>query len=313
MASKSKVLIIGATGYIGKFIAEASVKNGHQTFALVREETFSKVDTQEYFHSLGVNVLIGDIYDHKSLLRAMEKVDVVISTVGHRYDHSNILIHDQRKIIAAIKKSNNIKRFLPSEFGMDVDRVHAVDAAKSLFEAKSKLRRVIEEEKIPYTIVCANYFARTCIQNLFQHPDLEAPPRDLVHILGDGTPRGIFNMEEDIAMYTIKAMDDPRTLNKILYIRPSANIYSFNELVSLWENKIGNNLERIYVTEEQLLKNIRDETDALMKMILSVAYSVFVKGDQCNFEIKPSFGLEATTLYPELKYTTVDEFLNQFV
>uniref|UniRef100_A0A803MLC7 NmrA-like domain-containing protein n=1 Tax=Chenopodium quinoa TaxID=63459 RepID=A0A803MLC7_CHEQI len=243
MAFKSKVLIIGATGYIGKFIAEASVKNGHQTFALVREET-SKVHTQEYFHSLGVNVLIGDIYDHESLLRAMKEVDVVISTVGHR-SHSNILIQDQKKIIAAIKESNNIKRFLPSEFGMDVDRVHAVEPAKSLFETKSKLRRVIEEEDIPYTIVCANYFARTCIQNLFQHPDLEAPPRDLVHILGDGTPR--------------------------------------------------------------------DETDALLKMILSVAYSAFVKGDQYNFDIKPYFGVEATTLYPELKYTTVDEFLNQFV
>ncbi|XP_021762212.1 isoflavone reductase-like protein [Chenopodium quinoa] len=208
MASNSKVLIIGATGCIGKFIVEASVKSGHQTFALVREETFSKVHTQEYFKSHDVEVLIGDIYDHESLLRAMKKVDV---------------------------------RFLPSEFGMDVDRVHAVDPAQSLIEAKSQIRRVIEEENIPYTFICSYYFARTSIQNLFQ-PELEAPPRDRVHILGDGTSKGIYNMEEDIAMYTIKAIDDPRTLNKILHIRPPPNIYSFNELVSLWENKLGKKL-----------------------------------------------------------------------
>lgn len=52
-------------------------------------------------------------------------------------------------------------------------------------------------------------------------------------------------------------MDDPRTLNKILYIRPPANIYSFNDLVSLWEKKISTTIERIYVPEEQLLKTIQ--------------------------------------------------------
>ena len=34
------------------------------------------------------------------------------------------------------------------------------------------------------------------------------------------------------------------------------NTLSFNELVTLWEGKIGKTLERIYVPEEQLLKQI---------------------------------------------------------
>lgn len=67
----------------------------------------------------------------------------------------------------------------------------------------------------------------------------------------------IFNKEEDIATYTIRAVDDPRALNKILYIRPPANIISFNSLVSLWEKKIGKTLERIYVPEEKILKDIQ--------------------------------------------------------
>ena len=50
----------------------------------------------------------GDIYDHESLVKAMKKVDVVISAVGHR-SHSNILIQDQIKILAAIKEAGNIK------------------------------------------------------------------------------------------------------------------------------------------------------------------------------------------------------------
>ncbi|KAG5543180.1 hypothetical protein RHGRI_016059 [Rhododendron griersonianum] len=47
--------------------------------------------------------------------------------------------------------------------------------------------------------------------------------------------------------------------------------------------------------------------------ILAINHSVFVKGDQTNFEIEPSFGVEASELYPDVKYTTVEEYLDQFV
>ena len=71
----------------------------------------------------------------------------------------------------------------------------------------------------------------------------------------------VFNKEEDIATYTIKAVDDPRTLNKILYVMPPHNTLSFNDVLSLWEKKIGKTLEKIFVPEEQVLENIKgDET-----------------------------------------------------
>ena len=60
MAHKSKVLIIGGTGYIGKFIVEASAKAGHPTFALVRESTVSdpvKGKVVENFKNLGVTLV----------------------------------------------------------------------------------------------------------------------------------------------------------------------------------------------------------------------------------------------------------------
>ena len=46
MALKSKILIIGGTGYIGKYIVEESAKVGHPTFALVRENTASNPESQ---------------------------------------------------------------------------------------------------------------------------------------------------------------------------------------------------------------------------------------------------------------------------
>jgi len=308
MAEKSKILIIGGTGYIGKFIVEASAKAGHPTFVLVRESTLSnpaKSGVIESFKSSGVTFLHGDLYDHESLVKAIKQVDVVISTVGHGQ------LGDQGKIIAAIKEAGNVKRFFPSEFGNDVDRTHAVEPAKTAFATKAQIRRAIEAEGIPHTYVSSNFFAGYFLPTLAQ-AGATVPPRDKVVILGDGKPKAVFNKEDDIGTYTIKAVDDPRTLNKILYIKPPANIYSFNDLVSLWEKKIGKTLEKIYVPEEQVLKNI-EESPVPLNVIISIGHAVFVKGDQTNFEIKPSFGVEASELYPDVKYTTVDEYLNQFV
>lgn len=57
---KSKVLIIGGTGYIGKFIVEASAKANHPTFVLVRETTVNdpaKGALIQNFKNLGVTLL----------------------------------------------------------------------------------------------------------------------------------------------------------------------------------------------------------------------------------------------------------------
>ncbi|GAY34459.1 hypothetical protein CUMW_276810, partial [Citrus unshiu] len=271
MASKSKILFIGGTGYIGKFTVEASVKAGHPTFVLVRESTISgpsKSQLLDHFKNLGVNLVIGDVLNHESLVKAIKQVDVVISTVGHT------LIADQVKIIAAIKEAGNVKRFFPSEFGNDVDRVHgAVEPTKSTYDVKAKIRRAVEAEGIPYTYVESYFFDGYFLPNLLQ-PGATAPPRDKVVIFGDGNPK-VYNKEDDIGTYTIKAVDDPRTLNKNLYIQPPGNIYSFNDLVSLWERKIGKTLEREYVSEEQLLKNIQEAAPP-HDVILSIYHSAFV-------------------------------------
>ncbi|KAM7475015.1 hypothetical protein LguiB_022258 [Lonicera macranthoides] len=308
MVEKSKILIIGGTGHIGKFIVEASAKAGHPTFVLVRDTTFSnpsKSSLLDTFKNFGVTFLYGDLYNHESLVKAIKQVDVVISTVGHGQ------LGDQGKIIDAIKEAGNVKRFFPSEFGNDVDRTNAVEPGKTAFATKARIRRAVEAEGIPHTYVSSNFFAGHSLLTLAQ-PGAKGPPEEKVVIFGDGNPKAVFNKEDDIGTYTIKAVDDPRTLNKILYIRPPGNIYSFNELVSLWEKKFGKTLEKIYVPEDQVLKKIQ-ESPVPLNVMISIRHAVFVKGDHTNFEIEPSFGVEASELYPDVKYTTVDEYFNQFV
>lgn len=303
----SRILIIGGTGYIGRHITTASLAQGHPTFLLVRESSAPNPDKAkllETFKSSGATILYGSIEDYASLVEAIKKVDVVISAINTE------LTGEQFNLIKAIKEVGTVKRFLPSEFGMDVDRQHAVEPIKSVYDLRVKLRRAIEAEGIPYTFVSANCFAGFILPN-FAQIGLTSPPRDKVVIYGDGNTKAVYVKEEDVGTYTIKSVDDPRTLNKILYLRLPANTLSFHDLVALWEKKIGKSLEKEYVSEEQVLKLI-EETPFPKKIYYSLFHTLLVKGDQTNFEIGAD-GVEASELYPDVKYTTAEEYLNQFV
>lgn len=68
---------------------------------------------------------------------------------------------------------------------------------------------------------------------------------------------GAYVTEADVGTYTVEAVNDPNTLNKAVHIRLPANYLTLNEIVSLWEKKIGKSLEKIYVPEEKVLKDIQ--------------------------------------------------------
>ncbi|PON71422.1 Hopanoid-associated sugar epimerase [Parasponia andersonii] len=75
MAEKSKILVIGGT----------VLKPAIQLLHLVRESTASNPEKSQLFDSFkrsGVTLRYGNIYDHNSLVKAIKKVDIVISCVG---------------------------------------------------------------------------------------------------------------------------------------------------------------------------------------------------------------------------------------
>ncbi|CAL4950912.1 unnamed protein product [Urochloa decumbens] len=303
---KSRVLVIGGTGHIGKHIVAASVRLGHPTSILTREFALSDPVKRQLLNSWvtsGASLLKGDLFDHKSLVKAIKCADVVISAVGPRQ------VAEQTRIIAAIKEAGNVNRFVPSEFGSDVDRLHTVDPAASLYAVKAKLRRLIEAEGIPHTFVSCNCFAETYLPSIGDVTAIGAgPPASKITVLANGDAKAVFVVEDDIATYTMMAVDDARTLNKILYVRPPANVVSHNELISMWEKKTSRTLQKVHVPEEEILKWIKEAVFPL-NILLSLALSIFVRGDQANYDINPAVGVEATQLYPDVVYTTVDEYL----
>ncbi|KAJ4728537.1 putative Isoflavone reductase [Melia azedarach] len=309
---KSKVLIVGGTGYLGKRLVKASLALGHETYVLHRPEIgvdIEKVQMLLSFKEQGAKLVPGSFNDHQSLVDAVKLVDVVICAISgvHIRSHHILL---QLKLVDAIKEAGNVKRFLPSEFGADPARMgNAMEPGRVTFDDKMVVRKAIEEGGIPYTYVSANCFAGYFLGGLCQ-PGRILPSKDHVLLLGDGNPKAIYVDEDDIAMYTMKAIDDPRTLNKTLYIRPPKNILSQAEVVAIWEKMIGKELKKSSISSEEFLGSMKEQNYA-EQVGLTHYYHVCYEGCLTNFEI--GNGEEASQLYPEIKYTTVEEYLQRYL
>lgn len=184
-----------------------------------------------------------------------------------------------------------VQRFLPSEFGIDPARMeNALEPGRVTFDEKMVVRRAIQEAKIPFSYVSANCFAGYFAGNLSQMGTL-LPPKEKVCIYGDGNVKGtclvrvtslsdkfsidkrvpliytqlffnyihavVFMDEDDIATYTIKTIDDPRTLNKTVYLRPPENILTQRQLVEIWEKLAGKQLEKVHIPNDQFLATMK--------------------------------------------------------
>ncbi|KAL6270080.1 hypothetical protein ACE6H2_026991 [Prunus campanulata] len=232
----------------------------------------------------------GSLEDEENLMAAVKQVDVVICAVSSK----QVLL--QKLLVQVIKKSGCIKRFIPSEFGLDPDKTRISDMDYNFYKQKSEIRRFVEAHGIPYTYISCNFYV-SCLL-----PQLVRPQ-------GPSEGQGVFVKESDVAEFTIRTLDDPQTLNKVLYLRPPGNVYSMNELVELWESKIGKKREKIFVSEQELLKKFK-ETPYPDNMEMIFIYSAFIKGDQTYFDIESSGGLDDTKLYPEQNFTAISEYLD---
>lgn len=82
-----------------------------------------------------------------------------------------------------------MQRFIPSEFGCDVDKSQILGMDHGFYEKKAEVRRLIEKEGIPHTYICCNLFMGYLLPSLVQ-PGLIKPPRDTMKIFGDGNVKG---------------------------------------------------------------------------------------------------------------------------
>ncbi|KAL0360080.1 UNVERIFIED_CONTAM: Eugenol synthase 1 [Sesamum radiatum] len=249
--------------------------------------------------------------EHDKLVSLLREVDVVISALACP------------------------QRFLPSDFGVDEDRVSTVlPPFETLLEKKRKIRRAVEAANIPYTYVSANCFGAYFV-NFLLHPYEQK--QEIITVYGSGEAKGenfnhisllhVFSVnnkhgvfacflavlvyEEDVGVFTIKVAIDPRAYNRVVIYRPAADVISQLELISLWEKKTGRSFNKVHLPEEEMV-SLSESLPDPENIPISILYSVFVKGLTANFELGEN-DVEASALYPDLKVTTIDELLDIFL
>ena len=110
-----KIVLFGATGSIGKRIAEEALRRGHEVTAVVRDRarademgllSLVPVDTKKAGHLI---LEEGDILVPDSIARLVQGQDLVISAYGPRFGEEDELQEATRSLIEGVKRGGVLR------------------------------------------------------------------------------------------------------------------------------------------------------------------------------------------------------------
>ena len=147
-----KVLVAGATGYLGRFVVQEFKKQGYWIRALTRSA--SKLEgLNEYIDEK----FIGEIADVNSLAGVCKDIDIVFSSIGITKQKDNLTYMDVdyqgNKNLLDEAKKNNISKFIY----VSVFNAEKMKNLKGI-KAKIKFEKELKKPGLDYTIVYPNGF-----------------------------------------------------------------------------------------------------------------------------------------------------------
>jgi len=205
--SNKRVVIVGATGYIGKFVVKESIRRGYDTVAVVRDGSGPKDD---FFK--GASVVTADVTDETSLINNVfdKPADVVISCLASRSGiKSDSYLIDYQATLNTLEaaRENKASQFI-------LLSAYCVQKPTLQFQnAKLKFEEALTSAgDINYSIVRPTAFFKSVSGQL--------------ELLQQGWPFIMFGdgeicqcnpiAEQDLATYMINCIDDQSKWNKIL-------------------------------------------------------------------------------------------------
>ena len=147
-----KILVAGATGYLGKYITEELVNKNYSTKVLVRNpEKFKEL-------KIKVNEIItAEVTDKSSLINCCNSVDVVISTIGitKQKDGLSYMDVDYQANLNLLDeaKTNGVRKFVY----VSVFNAEKIKNLKGV-QAKVKFEKELKDSGLDYSIIYPNGF-----------------------------------------------------------------------------------------------------------------------------------------------------------
>lgn len=307
-----RVLLIGATGRLGRLFVDALREEGHTVVALIRHEEGDGANSHrrqllESFSRNGVMIVHGGLEDEASLDRACSGADAVVSCIDHRPDHLRLQVN----LAEAASRSGSVRRILPSQFGID-SRLYG-DARVDHGDLKRELQQVFATCGVAVTFVHTNGLANEWVGSLGQL-GLSGPPREQIEVYGDGLVQFSTVAPEDAARYAVRALTDGQAENRHVAIVPPDNLLTQHELIDLWEAKSGVRLRRLVVPSQTLDARIdslaQDPAKRPQLAMAQLVRAAWIDGLGDGRRLPDV--IELSQLYPNIRYRRASEYLDRY-
>jgi uncharacterized protein YbjT (DUF2867 family) len=236
-----KILIVGATGTLGRQIARRALDEGYEVRCLVRG--FQRA---AFLREWGAELVRGDLTKPATLATALEGVEAVIDAATARPTERADLVDWQGKVdlINATRKAG-IQRYI---------FVSILDAEKfphvPLMDIKRCTEKFLAESGLDYTIL------RPCgfLQGLIGQYAVPVLEKQAIWVMGEAAPIAYMDTQ-DIAKFAVKALSVPETVNRSFPLA-GPRAWGAYEIIRLCERKSGQTA-RISRISLGLLQNIR--------------------------------------------------------
>jgi uncharacterized protein YbjT (DUF2867 family) len=206
-----KILVTGATGFIGPRVVHALRAHGHDVRALVRSnERGSQVA------GLGAELAIGDVTDPASLRAAVDGCARVVHLVaiikGKPQDFERVMAQGTRDLLAAAKGAGVERFVLMSALGTSEQTKDVVP----YFAANWAMEQETIRSGLEYTIFRPSFvFGRGGALPTFIKQVRYSP---VVTVIGSGQQRSQPIWVDDVAEYFARAVDQSGAANRLFEI-----------------------------------------------------------------------------------------------
>lgn len=148
------VLVVGATGSIGRLVVEEAIKQKHTVRALVR--TAAKAQQLP----AKAQVFLGDVTQPETLVEAVSDVDAIVLTLGTdglgKLGAETVDYGGVRNVLSALG-SHKARIALMTSIGV-TDREGSYNRSTEAHDWKRRSERLVRASGLPYTIVRPGWF-----------------------------------------------------------------------------------------------------------------------------------------------------------
>ncbi|WP_035991980.1 SDR family oxidoreductase [Leptolyngbya sp. KIOST-1] len=236
-----KVLVVGATGTLGRQIARRALDEGHEVRCLVRS-----AQRAAFLREWGVELVRGNLSRPETLPPALEGIEAVIDAATARPSESVMDVdwHGKVNLIKACRDAG-IQRFIFFSILNSEKFPHV-----PLMNVKRCTEKFLAESGLNYTILQPCGFLQGLIGQ-YAIPILEKQP---IWVMGEAAPIAYMDTQ-DIARFAVKALSIPATENRSFPLA-GTRAWGAYEIMRLCERKCGQEA-RVSRISLDLLRAIR--------------------------------------------------------